>query len=78
MKKINITTALLLVYLVVMGVLFRPGANSSVSDEKYAFVLGGTLFIILVLRYIQIRRLKLRDKWRRENEEVKETKDAKE
>lgn len=67
MKKINITTGLLLIYLLVMGVLFWPGTNPSITYEKYGIVLGGTLFIILVLRFIQIKRLKIRDKWREEN-----------
>lgn len=71
MKKVNITTLLLFIYLAVMGVLFWPGTNPSVSYEKYALVLGGTLFIILVLRFIQIRRLKVRDKWREDVDKKK-------
>lgn len=74
MKKVNITTALLLVYLLVIGVLFWPGNNPNVEYLQYWGVLGGTLFIIIVLRIIQIKRLKLRDKWRRENEETRSDK----
>ncbi|MDD4514789.1 hypothetical protein [Massilibacteroides sp.] len=74
MKKVNITTALLLVYLLVIGVLFWPGNNPNVESLQYWGVLGGTLFIIIVLRIIQIKRLKLRDKWRRENEETRSDK----
>lgn len=68
MKKINITTALLCIYLLVVGVLYWPGKNPQIDDTTYYTVLGGTVFIIIVLRIIQIRRLKLREKWNKEKE----------
>lgn len=66
MKKTNITTALLCIYLIVMAILFWPGQNPEDGYLKYIGVLGGTLFIIIVLRVIQIKRLKLRQKWEEE------------
>lgn len=65
MKKINLTTAFLLLYLIVMAVLFRPKAPEEYTT--YFLVLGGTLLIILLLRFIQIKRLKLQDKWKKED-----------
>jgi low temperature requirement protein LtrA len=65
MKKINLTTAFLLLYLIVMAVLFRPKAPEKYTT--YFLVLGGTLLIILLLRFIQIKRLKLQDKWKKED-----------
>lgn len=67
MKRINITTGLLIIYLLVMSVLYWPGNNPSDGYLKYALVLGGTLFVIIVLRFIQIKRFRLRAKWRDEN-----------
>lgn len=69
MKKINITTALLVVYLLVMAVIFWPGGNPPDGYGKYIGVLGGTLLIIILLRFIQIKRMKLRDKWKDENKD---------
>lgn len=69
MKKINITTALLCIYILVMGVLFHPDKNPQIDFKSYFIVLGGTVFITIILRIVQIRRLKIRDKWRKENED---------
>lgn len=69
MKKINLISGFLVIYLIVMGVLYWPGNNPQEGYGKYLLVLGGTLLIIIVLRIIQIKRLKMRDKWRKENEE---------
>ena len=69
MKKINITTALLCAYIIVMGVLYWPGRNPLVEYTNYYIALGGAAFITVVLRIIQIKRLKLRDRWRKENED---------
>lgn len=71
MKKINITTALLCIYILVMGVLYWPGRNPLVDYTSYFIALGGTAFITVVLRLIQIRRLKIREQWRKENEDKK-------
>lgn len=72
MKKVNITTALLCIYIIVMGVLYWPGRNPLVDYSSYFIALGGTAFITVILRIIQIRRLKIRNQAR---EEYKDKKD---
>ncbi len=69
MKRINITTAILSIYVIVMGVLYWPGSNPTIDYPSYFIVLGGTAFITVVLRIIQIRRLKLREQWKKELED---------
>lgn len=71
MKKINITTALLCIYIVIMGVLYWPGRNPLVDYQSYFIALGGTAFITVVLRLIQIRRLKIREQWKNKKEKNK-------
>lgn len=67
MKKINLISGFLVIYLIVMGVLYWPGSNPKEGYGKYLLVLGGTVLIIIVLRIIQIKRLKMREKWREDN-----------
>lgn len=68
MKKINITSLVLLVYLIVMAVIGRPGGSKShVTTTEYICLIGASLAIILLLRVVQIKRLKSREKWREEN-----------
>lgn len=62
MKKINITSSLLLVYLIVMSVIGWPGRNPHNSYTEYFCMIGATLFVIILLRYLQIKRLKMRSK----------------
>lgn len=69
MKKINITTALLCIYILVVGVLYWPGRNPMIDYSTYFIALGGTAFITIILRLIQIRRLKMRDEWRKEHKD---------
>lgn len=67
MKKVNITSIALLIYLVVMSVLGWPGRNANLSYTQYFCIIGGTVLIIILLRFLQIKRLKMRDKWKEEN-----------
>ncbi|RHJ90814.1 hypothetical protein [Parabacteroides bouchesdurhonensis] len=67
MKKINITSIALLVYLVIMSVIGWPGNNQENGYVEYFCVIGITLAIICLLRYLQIRRLKIRKKWNEDN-----------
>ncbi|GHV48406.1 hypothetical protein FACS1894181_04020 [Bacteroidia bacterium] len=62
MKKINITTGLLLAYLAVMSVIGWPGKEPEPDWGQYFLVAGITLGVILLLRFIQVYRLKLREK----------------
>ena len=47
MKKINITTIALLVYLIVMSIIGWPGNNPGNSYTEYFLMIGATLVIIL-------------------------------
>lgn len=56
MKKINITTIALLVYLIVMSIIGWPGNNPGNSYTEYFLMIGATLVIIILLRYLQVKR----------------------
>lgn len=67
MKRINLTTLVLLLYLAVMSVIGWPGNRPDASYTGYFAVIGATLVIIFLLRYLQVKRWKMRQQ-RRENE----------
>ena len=67
MKRINITTGVLLVNLIVMSVWGWPGKPPDPDWVQYLSVMGVSLFVIFLLRYLQIKRMKMRDKWKEEN-----------
>lgn len=69
MKKINLTTFVLLAYLVVMSIIGWPGDRADRSYISYFAVIGATLLIIFLLRYLQIKRYHLRQKRREEKDE---------
>ncbi|MDR1918579.1 MAG: hypothetical protein LBQ65_02900 [Tannerellaceae bacterium] len=69
MKKINIISGLLLVYLLVMSVIGWPGNKPEPDYSSYFLVMGLSLLAVLLLRFIQIRRLKSRKKWEEEKPE---------
>mgnify|MGYP005842318191 FL=1 len=52
MKRINITTGVLLVYLLVMCVWGWPGKQPDPDWVQYFSVLGVSLFVIFLLRYL--------------------------
>lgn len=62
MKKINITTAVLLIYLIVMSVIGWPGKKADPDYVQYFCVIGVTVLVIVFLRFLQIKRLKIREK----------------
>lgn len=64
MKKINITSIALLAYLVVMSVIGWPGrtVGAKLTFGEYYCMIGATLIVIALLRVVQIRRLKAREK----------------
>jgi hypothetical protein len=62
MKKINLMSALLIVYLTVMGVIGWPGDKASAYYRQYFIIMGISLAAILLLRFVQIRRMKWRNK----------------
>lgn len=67
MKKINITTGILLIYLIVMSIWGWPGKLPDPDWLQYFLVMGLSLIVIFLLRYLQIKRKKMRDKWKEEN-----------
>lgn len=72
MKKINITTIALLVYLIVMSIIGWPGNNPGNNYTEYFTMIGTTLVIIILLRYLQVKRLRMRDKWNKDDDPAKQ------
>lgn len=66
MKKINLTTFFLMVYLIAISIVAWPGKKPAGNYTEYGCILGATFVIIVVLRLIQIKRLKMREKRRKE------------
>lgn len=62
MKKINFTTAILAIYLVVMSVIGWPDKRPDTGYTEYFCVIGISALVILLLRYVQIKRFKIREK----------------
>lgn len=65
MKKINITTAVLLIYLAVMCVIGWPGKKPDPNFTEYFCIMGISLLVIGLLRFVQIKRFKIREKARK-------------
>jgi hypothetical protein len=61
MKRINITSAVLLIYLLVMSVIGWRN-RLDIGWAQYCLVIGLTLGVIILLRYVQIKRFKARKK----------------
>ena len=57
MKKVNITTAVLLIY-----IIGWPGKQADPDYVQYFGVIAATVLVIGLLRFLQIKRLKIRDK----------------
>ena len=72
MKKINITTIALLVYLIVMSIIGWPGNNPGNIYTEYFLMIGATLVIIILLLYLQVKRLRMRDKWNKDDDPAKQ------
>lgn len=66
MKKVNITTAVLVVYLIVMSVVGWPGNKPEANFTQYSLTIAISLGIIFLLRFVQIKRFKSREKIREE------------
>lgn len=70
MKKINITSLALLAYLIVMSVIGWPGGKyAQMTYTEYFIMIGVTLVVIILLRIMQIKRMKTREKWKQKNPE---------
>lgn len=66
MKKINFTTAILLIYLIVMCIIGWPGKQLEPNYIEYFSVMGVSIAAIVLLRFMQIKRLKIREKIKQE------------
>lgn len=64
MKKINITTIVLLIYLIVISVISWPGSKPDANYTEFFSIMGITLVIIILLRFVQIKRMKIRKQWK--------------
>lgn len=62
MKNVNIITIALLGYLLIMSYIGWPGRNEHMGYTEYFLVIGVTVVIILLLRYLRIRLYKMRNK----------------
>ncbi|MCD7913819.1 MAG: hypothetical protein LUG96_00215 [Tannerellaceae bacterium] len=66
MKRINISTAVLLIYLIVMAIFGWPGNKLDPDYIQYGVIIGASVIVIIVLRIVQIKRLKAREKWKQD------------
>jgi predicted RND superfamily exporter protein len=62
MKRINIITVALLAYLGVMAYIGYPGRNQNLGYTEYFLIIGFSVVVILVLRYLRIRIYKSKQK----------------
>ncbi|MCC8172457.1 MAG: hypothetical protein LIP00_11900 [Parabacteroides sp.] len=62
MKRINFTTALLFLYLLIVGLVTWPARNPHIAWSDYFVMLGATAFVIVLLRFVQVQRLRGKDK----------------
>jgi phosphotransferase system glucose/maltose/N-acetylglucosamine-specific IIC component len=62
MKKINILTLALLGYLLVMSYIGWPGRHNNSNYTEYFTVIGVTVVVIFLLRFLRIRLYKTRNK----------------
>lgn len=70
MKKANITSLALLAYLIVMSVIGWPGKeNANLNYTEYFIMIGVTLVVIILLRFLQIKRAKIRENWKKKSPE---------
>ena len=52
MKKVNITTAVLLIYLIVMSIIGWPGRQADPDYVQYFGVIVATVLVIGLLRFL--------------------------
>lgn len=62
MKKVNILTIALLAYLLIMSYIGWPGRNSNLNYTEYFIVIGVSVVIIFLLRFLRIKLMKMREK----------------
>ena len=57
--------------LIVMSIIGWPGNNPGNNYTEYFLMIGATLVIIILLRYLQVKRLRMRDKWNKDDDPAK-------
>ena len=62
MKRINILTIVLLGYLLIMSFIGWPGRNDKLNYKEYFLVIGVSVIIIFLLRFLRIKIFKARNK----------------
>ncbi len=69
MKRINITSLVLLVYLAVMAFIGWPGKQPEPDYTQYFLIIGLSVVVILLLRFVQIKRMKIREQLKQQDRE---------
>ena len=62
MKKINILTIVLLGYLLIMSVIGWPGRNENPDYTEYFAIIGVSIVVIFLLRFLRVKIFKMRNK----------------
>ena len=58
-----------MIYLIVMSIIGCPGKQADPNYVQYFGVIAATVLVIGLLRFLQIKRLKIRDKMKDEKKE---------
>ncbi|MFL1682765.1 MULTISPECIES: hypothetical protein [Bacteroidales] len=77
MKKRNIITIILLIYLGIMAYIGWPNYIDEGRYWEYAGIIAGTLVAIFALRYVQGKKEKMRNYYKEESEKKTHNTDSK-
>ena len=77
MKKRNIITIILLIYLGIMAYIGWPNYIYEGRYWEYAGIIAGTLVAIFALRYVQGKKEKMRNYYKEESEKKTHNTDSK-
>ncbi|MCD8041983.1 MAG: hypothetical protein LUH10_02870 [Tannerellaceae bacterium] len=78
MKKINIVSVILFVYILTIAVWQWPGNEPNPDYVQYFFIIGLSLVLAVLVRFIQIKRMKMRQQWGDEYQNKKKNRNLKE
>ena len=77
MKKRNIITIILLIYLGIMAYIGWPNYIGEGRYREYAGIIAGTLVAIFALRYVQGKKEKMREYYKEKSEKKAHNTDPK-
>ena len=77
MKKRNIITIIILIYLGIMAYIGWPNYIDEGRYWEYAGIIAGTLVAIFALRYVQGKKEKMRNYYKEESEKKTHNTDSK-